>query len=120
MNLQEDKSNNKIKSENNNQHENVGDEDLCPRKIRKEFFCNVSEVFSPESFYVQVQGKEEDLNQLLTEINEFYNSVDDLQQLLLPVSKCHVDSFVAAIWVDDGYWYRAKIIITITSSSSLL
>ena len=109
MNLQEDNSI-KIKSENNNNHERVIDEDVSPKEIKKEFFCNVSEVFSPDNFYVQVQGKEEGLNQLLTEINEYYNSVDDLQQMLLPVSKCHVDSFVAAVWVDDGYWYRAKII----------
>ena len=59
--------------ENNNPITNGTDEEAT--NIRKEFSCKVSEVFSPESFYVQVQSKEEDLDKLLTEINDFYNHV---------------------------------------------
>ena len=59
--------------ENNNQIKNGKDEEAT--NIRKDFDCKVSEVFSPESFYVQVRSKEEELNNLLTEINDFYNNV---------------------------------------------
>ena len=59
--------------ENNNRITNRTDGEAT--NIRKDFSCKVSEVFSPESFYVQVQSKEEELNNLLTEINDFYNHI---------------------------------------------
>ena len=94
------------------QHKGVNDQDNgdVGEKIRRDFYCKVSEVFSPESFFVQVQGKEQDLDNLLSEINDFYNDVQLLDQLRLPSYQCQVDSLVATIWEDDGFWYRAKII----------
>ena len=58
---------------NNNRITNRTDGEAT--NIRKDFSCKVSEVFSPESFYVQVQSKEEELDNLLTDINDFYNHV---------------------------------------------
>ena len=102
----------KQKREESVQHKGVNDQDNgdVGEKIRRDFYCKVSEVFSPESFFVQVQGKEQDLDNLLSEINDFYNDVQLLDQLRLPSYQCQVDSLVATIWEDDGFWYRAKII----------
>ena len=58
------------------QHKGVNDQDNgdVGEKIRRDFYCKVSEVFSPESFFVQVQGKEQDLDNLLTMMSSFWIS----------------------------------------------
>ena len=73
----------------------------------------VSEVFSPDNFFVQNKDDLEKLEKLLEEMSNFYIKCEQegrLDELRVPPIKCQLCMWVAAVWGEDNHWYRAKIL----------
>ena len=81
----------------------------------------VSEVFSPDNFFVQDKDDLEKLEKLLEEMSSFYIKFEQegrLDELRVPPIKCQLGMWVAAVWGEDNHWYRAKI-LKITSLTAV-
>jgi len=81
----------------------------------------VSEVFSPDNFFIQHQDDKNDLNKLLTDLSRYYIRCEhegSLDNLRVPSMDCQLGMWIAAVWDKDDYWYRAKI-IKITSLTTV-
>lgn len=75
----------------------------------------ISEVFSPDNFYIQLQENEKELDKFLRDLTEFYIRCEERQEpaaldtLRLAPSECRVDQLVAVVWDVDQFWYRARV-----------
>jgi len=81
----------------------------------------VSEVFSPDNFFIQKQDELETLDKFLTDLSRYYIRCElerRLDELRVPPTSCQLGMWVAAVWEEDNYWYRAKI-IKITSLTTV-
>ena len=93
-------------------------------KISGKFCCHyysdsslhlsLTEVFSPDHFYIQLQENEADLDEFLRDLTEFYIQCEERQEpgldsLRLAPTEVRVDQMVAVVWDVDHYWYRARV-----------
>ena len=78
-------------------------------------------MFSPDNFFIQRKDQLETLHEHLTELSRYYIYCEldkRLDELRLPSTDCQLGLWVAAVWDEDNYWYRAKI-IKITSLTTV-
>ncbi|KAL4236389.1 Tudor domain [Mactra antiquata] len=67
----------------------------------------VSHSESPSKFWVQLESKQNQLDSLLTSMNELYSSCNDER---LTIDTVEVGLLVAALYSEDGSWYRARVL----------
>ena len=69
-----------------------------------------AEIFNPGSFFFQLEEDEKGLHKILDELNAFYDGSEMLENF--KVSSGHlllVGDWVAAVWSEDNFWYRARV-----------
>ena len=69
-----------------------------------------AEIFNPGSFFFQLAEDEKGLHKFLDELNAFYDGSEMLENF--KVSPGHlllVRDWVAAVWSEDNFWYRARV-----------
>ena len=71
----------------------------------------------PELFYLQLSESYLGLEQLSTDVNDFYSKVFDYEHKL---SRPQVGNFCAAKFSEDGLWYRARVVKVITAKVEVL
>ena len=78
-------------------------------------------MFSPENFFIQKQDELETLDKFLTDLSRYYIRCElerRLDELRVSPMNCQLGMWVAAVWEEDNFWYRAKI-IKITSLTTV-
>ena len=71
----------------------------------------ITEIFNPGSFFFQLAEDEKDLHKFLDDLNVFYDGRSEMLEDL-KVSPGHlllVGDWVAAVWSEDNFWYRARV-----------
>ena len=69
-----------------------------------------AEIFNPGSFFFQLAEDAKGLHKFLDELNAFYDGSEMLENF--KVSSGHlllVGDWVAAVWSEDNFWYRARV-----------
>lgn len=74
-----------------------------------ELELNVVEVFTPTQFYFQLKRDWDKLDSLDLEMNNFYSSYHNLDEIRVHPYHLRVGEMVAVVWDVDGLWYRGVV-----------